>query len=51
MFNAWTPDSFGQEFDLLATCGLLMLQDATLHEIINHECLICNKFFHHAWCA
>jgi hypothetical protein len=45
MFNAWTPDSFGQEFDLLATCGLLMLQDATLHEIINHECLICNKFF------
>ena len=45
MFNAWTPDSFGQEFDLLATCGLLMLQDSTLQEIINHECLICNKFF------
>ena len=45
MFNVWNSDSAGQDFDLLATCGMFMIQDDTLRDIIKHECLVCNKFF------
>ena len=45
LFNAWNSDTTGQDFDLLATCGMLMIKDDTLRDIIKHECLMCHKFF------
>ena len=45
MHNVRNPATEGQDFDTLVTCGLQMLQDTHLQEIITHQCLICGKCF------
>ena len=44
MFNARNLDTAGQEFDLLISCGLQLLQDATIRDCVAHQCLLCHKF-------
>ena len=44
-FNAEPSDTFGSSLDLLAQCGLLMLEDPLVADAVNHKCLLCNKMF------
>jgi len=43
MFNARNLDTIGQEFDLLITCGLTVLQDDGIRNCITRQCLLCQK--------
>eukprot|EP00435_Cladocopium_sp_Y103_P018388 s1539_g4.t1 len=43
--QAMTSDPFGQHLEQLAHCGLLMLRDPQIEEMMNHQCLLCSRKF------
>ena len=45
MYNVHPSDVIGSDFDLLVNCGLQMLQDTHIVDILPHQCLICGKSF------
>jgi len=45
MYNAHASDNDGRDFDHLVQCGLQMLQDPHIKDILSNQCLICGKRF------
>ena len=45
MYNVHPSDVAGSDFDLLVNCGLQMLHDPHIIEVLPHQCLICGKNF------
>ena len=44
-FNARPSDTYGADLDLLAKCGLELLQDAWIAGRVSYQCLLCGKTF------